>query len=185
MYARRSKELEIPPSHKDVWRQPGYGSVPTLLQDTADGCLIMKLAEKHCAIDFLILDGTRVGKGGKRLYFMQVSAQADTERGTENRCGAIMTKFQQLQNKTPVTHYAQALSVKPADCFCVRYICKLHSCWGQGVKHHGRVQSVAVRPKHHPTLIVRQSQHYQSTCAVKDHSGTGTNVAVSVLITPY
>ena len=59
------KMLEIPPSHMDFWRQSCYGEV---LQEKPDkGCLIMKLAEKHCAIDFLILDCSPLGVRNKQL----------------------------------------------------------------------------------------------------------------------
>lgn len=110
--------LEIPRSHKNVWRQPEHGAIPDY-QETAEGCLIMKLAENHCAIDFLILNSTSIGRRSRRLYFVQVSSSAYVDHAIEKRCSAIRKTFVQLKNMSPLSHYSEKLKVNERDCFFV------------------------------------------------------------------
>ena len=109
------EEVTIPSSLQDVWMQDDFGTVPT----KATGCLIMKLAENHCAVDFLILDSTKIGTAGKRLYFVQVSALAYTDWPTNRRYNAIHTTFSQLDNQTPFDCYSQKLNVETNNCYFI------------------------------------------------------------------
>ena len=115
------KTLHIPPANK-TWIQPTYGCVPDDCENLS-GCLIMKLAHKHCDIDYLILDCTAVGSRGKRLYFVQVSALEYTQHETKERYSANMKSFQQLEDQTPLDWYSSKLCVSKQDCF------QLHICW--------------------------------------------------------
>ena len=50
------------PEVDEVWAQPKYGSIPHFMGDDYSKCLLVKLAQKHVAIDYLILDCTPLGK---------------------------------------------------------------------------------------------------------------------------
>lgn len=105
--------IEIPSTTEKVWIQPSYGEVPQQFS----GCLVVKLAQNHCAVDFLIVDSTPIGANNKRLYFVQVSAKAYTERATDDRYCAIERSFSQLNGKSPLNLYSQKLNIKKDNCY--------------------------------------------------------------------
>ena len=110
--------LQIPPA-TEVWVQPSYGSIPTDFGNSYQHCLLVKLAENHVAVDFLLVDCTSGGVQGRKLYFVQVSVQAYESRHAERRCSAIEKSSPQLGNSPPTTFYSSKFNVKGNKCYYV------------------------------------------------------------------
>ena len=49
--------------------QPSYGDIPTDFGEDYNKCLMVKLAQDHVAIDFLIVNCRSVGVCAQKLYF--------------------------------------------------------------------------------------------------------------------
>ena len=79
---------------------------------------VIKLAENHVAIDFLILDDDGT-KAHNVLYFVQVSTRKYQDRLASNRLGAIKEKSTHTASKTPLNIYATELEVDESRCYFV------------------------------------------------------------------
>ena len=79
---------------------------------------VIKLAENHVAIDFLILDDDGT-KAHNVLYFVQVSTRKYQDRLASNRLGAIKEKGTHTASKTPLNFYATELEVDESRCYFV------------------------------------------------------------------
>ena len=56
--------MQIPPA-TEVWVQPSYGSIPTDFGNSYQHCLLVKLAENHVAVDFLLVVCSSGGVQGR------------------------------------------------------------------------------------------------------------------------
>ncbi len=73
---------------------------------------LIQLAQRHFAIDFLILDNT----GVKKLYFIQVSCQFYKKRAIINRYSAVKERTDQLGNESPLDYYSRLYEVDKRSC---------------------------------------------------------------------
>ena len=84
-------------------------------------CILIKLVEKHPAIDFLIIDNP-ASKASKKLFLVQVSAQAYQNRREDQRWQAIKQKFSThecFKKKSPLEVYLEKAGVHKNNCFFV------------------------------------------------------------------
>ncbi len=76
---------------------------------------LMHLAQRHFAIDFLIVDDT----GVKKLCFIQVSCQFYKKRAKDNRYSAVKKGTYQLGDKSPLDYYSRLYKVDEICCVYV------------------------------------------------------------------
>lgn len=89
--AKGARDYVTVPKITKTWSQPTAGYCPPTDTIGSSECLMIKLAENHYAIDFLILDCTVAGVKNRRLYFVQVSAQKYTHRPKKKRYSAMIS----------------------------------------------------------------------------------------------
>ncbi len=90
---------------------------------TPGATTLIQLAERHFAVDFLILDDTR-----KSLYFIQVSSQRYQERST--KLEAVKNKTKQFDSPlSPLQHYSNMFGVAQKYCVYV-FSSPKQSCLG-------------------------------------------------------
>lgn len=77
-------------------------------------CTIIKLSENHPAIDFLILDDTRLEKDSCKLFLVQVSIKSYQNRGANEKYSAVNRK--QINGKSVKQYYTNLADVKECNC---------------------------------------------------------------------
>ena len=102
-------EKKLPPV-TDAWIQPRYGKIPDYFGPNYQGCLMVKLAEKHAAIDFVIADCSGVGVASRRLYLVQVSVQ-DYDKRKDRKYSAI-NQFSYQLHETPRECYTSKFKIQ-------------------------------------------------------------------------
>lgn len=80
------------------------------------GCHLVKLCERHPAIDFLIVDNP-AGENSRRLFLIQVSAMKYQNRGASKKVGAVLKPV--IDGQTPVNFYCAKTKVDKKKCFFV------------------------------------------------------------------
>jgi len=76
--------------------------------------VIIKLAQNHPAIDFLIINDSELGVGNRTLYLVQVSVQQYQKRSESGRYSAINQPFNTLSGETPMKFYKKGFGAKKA-----------------------------------------------------------------------
>ena len=85
-----NKETKILLKPQEYENQCRMGELP--LMQPGNTCKLVKLAENHPAIDFIILYNPG-GSKSKRLFFVQVSSRKYSERSIDSRYNSIHSKF--------------------------------------------------------------------------------------------
>ena len=84
-----------------------------------DGVILIKLVQKHPAVDFLIIDNCG-GASSKRLFFVQVSVRQYQERQSEDRCSSVKRTFKDIPLKqSPLSVYSNLTSISLNQCYFV------------------------------------------------------------------
>ena len=137
LVGENSSEMLYIPRPNVVWDQPKFGDVPDFIGPNYNHCLLIKLAQGHAAIDYLILDYTPLGVAGFNLYFVQVSVQ--TYQSHERKYSAIDKKTCQLKDQTfnvsPRTHYLKALHISSTPAISCKYLYASSAKSNFGVDH--------------------------------------------------
>ena len=89
-----------------------------LMTVTEPGCHLVKLCERHPAIDFLVVDNS-AGKSSHRLFLIQVSAVKYQKRGPNEKVDAVLQKNYVTNKQTPVDFYCTKTGVEKNMCFFV------------------------------------------------------------------
>ena len=98
-HLKTNKEFAIP-AVEEMWLQPSYGNIPPFVGNDYSRCLMVKLAQGHITIDYLIVDCISTGEGGRKLYLGQISVQPYQKRKTNRKYSAINQQSQQLSLST-------------------------------------------------------------------------------------
>ena len=85
---------------------------------TGSGCHLVKLFERHPAIDFLVIDNS-AGKSSRRLFLIQVSAVKYQKRGSNKKVNAVLEINDITNEQTPVDFYCTKTEVEKNMCFFV------------------------------------------------------------------
>jgi len=96
--------------------QNGIGSK---VDTPSNACYLIKLEQRHFAIDFLIFDKSQGTSSSKVLYFIQVSSVRYSDRDQDKKFSAVKTKTRQLDDKTPLEYYHNQFGVQKRNCFYV------------------------------------------------------------------
>ena len=117
-----SKDPITIPSVDNVFVQHSIGVIPdSFITDSGTStCLVVKLAQNHVAIDFLIVtNGPAGGIDSRKLYFVQVSLQRYEDRNSESKLAAISTTYTQLDGKSPISVYSHLFNTHKKNCYYV------------------------------------------------------------------
>ena len=79
-------------------------STDDLMKVMEPGCHLVKLCERHPAIDFLVVHN-RAGQSSRRLFLIQVSAMKYQNRGADKKVGAVLQTSPVTDGQTPVKFY--------------------------------------------------------------------------------
>ena len=108
-------QLNLP--RAKTWTQLRVGDLPTADMYQREPLLI-KLAENHVCIDFLLID-PKLGVRNKSLYFIQVSVQQYQNHPTGRRYEAIEDASSTLRDMSPRDYYSTKFQIGKKNCFYV------------------------------------------------------------------
>ena len=108
--------VHIPaPTSYEIQQQPG-----DVLEPPQTGqCVLIKLAENHVAVDFLIVDATELGAASKKLFFVQVSVMQYQERSSEGKVAAIHQPSAHTHDQSPWDYYTNMLQCRKSNSYYV------------------------------------------------------------------
>ena len=99
-------------------KRGGGTTVGELPQYPSPCCILIKLIQKHPAVDFLILENL-AGVSSKKLFFVQVSAVKYQDRESDKKCDAVRANFKMLGDSSPLKVYSQKANIGMTDCYFV------------------------------------------------------------------
>ena len=103
-----NETINIPPA-TDFWVQSERGTV--LPPPVVSSCMLIKLAENHVAVDFLILDATAIGVSSRKPFFIQVSAREYQDR-SGGKYAVVQRPSQHTNGISPWEYYTSKLNAE-------------------------------------------------------------------------